>query len=621
MKILSLHIEGFGKFHDLDISFQDGLNVVYGKNEAGKSTLHTFIKGMLFGIEKQRGRASKNDTYSKYEPWKGSGTYEGWMRLESEGQIYRIQRRFQKQNKELTIVNETLGREMEPGRPLLDQLRCGLSETAYDNTISIGQLKCATDGGMVGELRNYIANLNTSGSIALNITKATAYLKSQRRELEKQMMPEAARSYTSLLGEIRKAEQEISAPQYANQLIEYRNKKNEIKQQLDSRQKEKEGLLEKAAKGRQILLNSQFTDQASVQKYMEDTRKLYREYQDTLSACSKKSRTVCAVFMFIVTLVCAGAAALCLAAPHMVRSYISLPLPLKAAAGVSGVIALLACVTGIIQLNKNRRFKKELDTSTRLLQEIFARHMGDSSISQDAMNALEGRMAEFLRLSKAVEQSEQTLVQLSEEIGKLQLNEDKFSEEIEQQQRIQWELEQKLEHLADCKTRAEALKSVLAENERIQEELDAIDLAQDTMTTLSTSIRDSFGLYLNKEASQLISGITGGIYSSMSIDENLDVFMNTPDKLVPIEQVSSGTMDQIYLAVRLAAARLVQKGRQDTMPLIFDDSFVLYDDDRLRTALKWLVKAYDSQIIIFTCHQREAQLLTANQVKYHLIRM
>ena len=47
----------------------------------------------------------------------------------------------------------------------------------------------------------------------------------------------------------------------------------------------------------------------------------------------------------------------------------------------------------------------------------------------------------------------------------------------------------------------------------------------------------------------------------MSIDENLNVFMNTPSRLVPIEQVSSGTMDQIYLAVRLAAAKLVQNGR------------------------------------------------------------
>ena len=56
MKILSLHIDGFGKLNDLDLSFEDGLNVLYGKNEAGKSTLHTFIRGMLFGIERQRGR-------------------------------------------------------------------------------------------------------------------------------------------------------------------------------------------------------------------------------------------------------------------------------------------------------------------------------------------------------------------------------------------------------------------------------------------------------------------------------------------------------------------------------------------------------------------------------------
>ena len=618
MKILSLHIDGFGKLHDQDISFQDGMNVVYGKNEAGKSTLHTFIKGMLFGLERQRGRAARNDTYSRYEPWQGSGTYEGWLRLESEGQVYRIQRRFHKRGRELTIVNETLGRELEPTKALLDQLRCGLSETAYDNTISIGQLKCATDGGMVSELRNYIANLNTSGSIALNITKATSYLKAQRRELENQMVPEAARSYAALLGEIRKIEQEISAPEYANQLIACRTRKMEIRQQLDSLQKEKEGLLEKTAKGRQILLGSQFTDRDSVQVYIDDTKKLYSEYEVTRAACSRKSRTVWAVLLFMVALACGGFAGLCLGAPQIIHDAIRLPIHMAAAAGITGGVAAAALVAAILQLNKNRRFKKELETNTRLLQEIFARHLGDSSISPDAMKALETKMAEFLRLSKAVEQSEQTLSQLSEEISRLQANEEIFSEEIEQQQRIQWELEQKLEHLADCRTKAEGLKQILAENERAQEELNAIDLAQDTMTTLSTSIRDSFGLYLNREASDLISGITGGIYTSMSIDENLDVFMNTPSKLVPIEQVSSGTMDQIYLAVRLAAAKLIQNGR-DSMPLIFDDSFVLYDDERLKTALKWLVKAYDSQIIIFTCHQREAQLLTANQIQYHLV--
>lgn len=52
MRLLELHIDGFGKFHDRTISFNDGINIIYGKNEAGKSTLHTFIRGMLFGIER-----------------------------------------------------------------------------------------------------------------------------------------------------------------------------------------------------------------------------------------------------------------------------------------------------------------------------------------------------------------------------------------------------------------------------------------------------------------------------------------------------------------------------------------------------------------------------------------
>lgn len=618
MKILSLHIDGFGKLRDQDVSFEEGLNIVYGKNEAGKSTLHTFIKGMLFGIDRQRGRAARNDTYSRYVPWQNSGTYEGWMRIESEGQIYRIQRRFQKNSKDLTIVNETLGREEPSTKALLDQLRCGLSETVYENTISIGQLKCATEGGMVSELRNYIANLNTSGSIALNITKATEYLKSQRRELEKQLVPEAARSYTALLGEIRKIEQEISSPQYANQLPECRSKKSEAKHQLEGLQKEKEGLLEKVAKGRQILLNSQFTDQESVQNYVNETKKLYSEYESAAQTCARKSTTICAVFMFLLTAICGSGSLMYLTMPSLANSFVRLPVPDGAAAAGLGAVALIAIIIAITILSKKARYKKKLNTSTRLLQEIFARHLGDSSITDTAMKDLETKMDEFLRLSKAVEQSETTLSGIAQEIEQLQARQELFGEEIEQQQRIQWELEQKLEHLSDCKSKAEALRKVLAENENIQEELDAIDLAQDTMTSLSTSIRDSFGLYLNKTASQLIGGITGGIYTSMSIDENLDVFMNTPGKLVSIDQVSSGAMDQIYLAVRLAAARLVQNGR-DIMPLIFDDSFVLYDDDRLKTALKWLVKAYDNQIIIFTCHQREAQLLTANQVKYNLI--
>lgn len=128
MKLLELHIDGFGKFHNRTISFQDGINVIYGKNEAGKSTLHTFIRGMLFGMERGRGRAARNDLYSKFEPWENSGTYEGWLRLESEGTVYRIERKFRRDSKSLKIINETTGTEEEATRAFMDTLLSGLNE-------------------------------------------------------------------------------------------------------------------------------------------------------------------------------------------------------------------------------------------------------------------------------------------------------------------------------------------------------------------------------------------------------------------------------------------------------------------------------------------------------------
>ena len=617
MRILDLHISGFGKLRNRDFTFESGLNVVYGHNEAGKSTLHTFIRGMLFGIEKQRGRASKNDLYNKYEPWAGSGTYEGWMRVESQGEIFRIERRFLKKNQDLRIINETLGKEEQNTKAVLERICCGLTETAYNNTISIGQLKCATDSGMVAELRNYIANLNTSGSIALNITKASAYLKSQRRQLEAQLLPQAALNYTTVLGEIRKLEQEVSSPEYVNQLSACRAKKSQLKQRLEEKQKEKENLIQKASRGRELLAGSQFSDRTAITSSLERAKKLYTDYQETASLSQKTSFKMRAlIFCLLALLFLAGAGALSLS-PHVLQGF---PLTLPVVLGGMGAAGFLCLAMALFQTAKGSRIKKQLAAESGQLKQIFTQQIGDCDLTADSMASFEKRMGELLRLWDAINQSEQTLLSLTDEISSLQKEEDSCSEELEKQQRIQWELEKKLEHLSSCKTQAEALKKTLAENERIQEEIDAIDLAQETMTNLSTSIRDSFGLYLNKTASQLISGITGGIYSSMSIDQNLNVFMNTPSRLVPIEQVSSGTMDQIYLAVRLAAAKLVQSG-SDSMPLIFDDSFTLYDDERLKTALKWLSGAYQNQIIIFTCHQREAQLLTANQIPYRLVRI
>ena len=611
MRLLELHIDGFGKFHDRTISFNDGINIIYGKNEAGKSTLHTFIRGMLFGIERGRGRAAKNDLYTKYEPWENSGTYEGWLRLEKDGTIYRIERRFRKENKSLKIINETKGLEENASPEFISRLLNGLTETMYNNTISIGQLKSATEDGMVTELKNYIANMNTTGNISLNITKATAFLRNQKRSLEAGLIPEASREFTSLLAEIRNIESEIAGPEYENQLAAYQNMRTQVNGLIENTQTQKKDLDEKLANGKKVLADNGFTDQASVDAMSSNAEKIYSEYDMLNMECSKKSRKVLSALTAVLGIAGLGAAA--------ALGYFNLTAYLPVC-GASVAAAVIFFIISLIFRQKDKEYHKMFDSTSAELGALLARHLGDSAVSEDAMNAFRARMGEFSKLCDMVAQSEAEIRKFLEDLSNLQTRQAGCSEMIEKQQRTQWELEKKLEHLSNCKNKAKALKRTLAENDRIHDEIVAIDLAQETMADLSSTIRDSFGLYLNKEASQYITGITGGIYDSMSIDENLNVFLNTKTKLVPLENVSSGTMDQIYLAVRLAAAKLVI-GDKGNMPLIFDDSFVLYDEDRLHTALKWLKKAYPGQIIIFTCHQREAQMMTADQIAYHLVTM
>ena len=611
MRLLELHIDGFGKFHDRTISFNDGINIIYGKNEAGKSTLHTFIRGMLFGIERGRGRAAKNDLYTKYEPWENSGTYEGWLRLEKDGTIYRIERRFRKENKSLKIINETKGLEEEATPAFVSSLLDGLTETMYNNTISIGQLKSATEDGMVTELKNYIANMNTTGNISLNITKATAFLRNQKRSLEAGLIPEASREFTSLLAEIRSVEAEIAGPEYENQLAAYQNMRTQVKGLIDNTQTQKKDLDEKLANGKKVLSDNGFTDRASVDAMSSDAERLYSEYNTLNGECNKKSRKVLSGLTAVLGIAGLGAAA--------VLGYFNLTAYLP----VCGAAAAAAVIFFIISLfirQKDKEYHRLFDNTSSELGALLARHLGDSAVSEDAMNAFRARMGEFSKLCDMVAQSEAEIRKFLEDLSNLQTKQAGCSEMIEKQQRTQWELEKKLEHLSNYKNKAKALKRTLAENDRIHDEIVAIDLAHETMADLSSSIRDSFGLYLNKEASQYITGITGGIYDSMSIDENLNVFLNTKAKLVPLENVSSGTMDQVYLALRLAAAKLLQ-GSGSGFPLIFDDSFTQYDDERLKTALEWLASAYGGQIIIFTCHRREAQMLRARQVEFQLIEM
>lgn len=181
MIIKEIQLTNFGKFNHKNVSLEPGLNIIYGENEAGKTTLHTFIRGMLFGIEKQRGKASGRDVYSKYEPWENPSNYQGIMRIENDGTNYRIERNFNREHRLFRVINEDEGIELTEEQ--IEELFAGLDESCYYNTISISQLGSVTDKELEVILKNYAANLGATKSMEIDIKEAFSDLDIQKKKI------------------------------------------------------------------------------------------------------------------------------------------------------------------------------------------------------------------------------------------------------------------------------------------------------------------------------------------------------------------------------------------------------------------------------------------------------
>ena len=111
MIIRELNVVSFGKHYEKRIELGDGVNIFYGENESGKSTLTAFIHAMMYGVEKKRGKPAQDSIYGKYQPVK-----EGWsgsMKFEHDGRIYEIFRTFP-DGKEPVVVDLATGLSVEP---------------------------------------------------------------------------------------------------------------------------------------------------------------------------------------------------------------------------------------------------------------------------------------------------------------------------------------------------------------------------------------------------------------------------------------------------------------------------------------------------------------------------
>lgn len=206
MIIKEVNITSFGKIQNKKYRFSDGINVIYGENEAGKTTIQQFIKAMLFGLEKKRGRSAGGDEYVKYEPWEAPAYFSGSLIFETGGQQFLLERNFYHKEATVRLVNMGDLEELSVEKGDLAMLLGNVSKTAYENTYCIGQERILPQAELGTMLSDERTNLTQTKDASFQLSAALDKLSQKKKQFEKQIK-ELENSRQIQIGQLRSKQQ------------------------------------------------------------------------------------------------------------------------------------------------------------------------------------------------------------------------------------------------------------------------------------------------------------------------------------------------------------------------------------------------------------------------------
>lgn len=526
MEILEITMKHFGKFTDRTMAFHPGVNIIYGDNETGKSTIRSFIRGMFFGIDKMRGRASETDEYNLRMPWENGGYFAGTLRFQSGGKTYRIERNFEKREKKAILICETDGTqgplEGDDIRPFLD----GMDETAFSNTVFFGGVSAQTDEGLAAAVQNGMINADLSGDARIDAAGAMEKLREDKKRLEREKK---------------------------QKLADRVGRMQELSMKIGYAQQEIEGLLLAEQRYREEL--ERLGDDAQPDA---DLHPRGEEWYGAPASGGMNGWKLGKILMALIAVAALGVGLVLTA--------------WKVRAGAAAVI-LLSCL-GVHFFGVRDEAAQKAGREREL------------QMQEERMRA------EYDRQRRKMDRLRETMPKRQRLMANLEWTSGAGKEKRALLQSLQEEQEE--------------LKCSGREQEELEKQLSAVYLAMDTLSEVTGRIQREHAQQLNGRVSEIFSGITGVRYTGVFLDKDFQVRIHTPAKTLSVWQLSRGTAEQLYFALRLACAEFLN--REEPVPLILDDAFLAYDDTRLEQTLRWL-RFSGRQILLFTCHKREQELM------------
>ncbi len=639
MKIEKIKINSYGNLKNKEINLEK-LNIIYGKNESGKSTLLNFIKNIFYGISKNKNGKNISD-YDKYLPW-GENDFSGKIKYRLDNNInFEVYRDFNKKNPEiyneqLEDISNNFKIDKKTGNQFFIE-QTNIDENTFMSTALSMQKEVIVDNNTQGILLQKVANLAESGSEDVSYKKALSNINS--------MLLNEVGTSNSKERPINIAESNIK--QYTIDLMtnnDAREKRYEIEEEFN---KIKIEIKEESKKEKILKLINELINKNKIEKekiniknnILEENnnkiKKLDNEKDNLLNKIknvdenynnnlkNKKSKKIINFIIFIFLII------LNILDFIFIKNII-----------FNILIFLLLPVYLIylfVKINKNRKIEKEKQ------EKINKINLENEEIKKQ-MDVLDGQIE---LLEKNSEETKSEIENLENELNNkysieknniIQSNAGNYSEEyinslfnsnidllINTNQRKINDLNLQLHKLEIDRDNIDPKLEKLVHTEEMleieQENLDKLkkraeeyNLAKEILEEAYTEMKKNITPKFNQSLSKNIEKISNGKYKNIIINDNITVELED-GRYVPAESLSIGTIEQIYLSLRLAIMNEITK---EKLPVMLDEAFAYYDDKRLEAALEFLSKI-DNQVILFTCTDREKNLLDKNNIKYNYI--
>ena len=544
MQIDRAAIFRFGKLADKTVDFAPGINIVYGKNEAGKTTLHAFLTAMLFGMEKGRGRAKGTEGYLRYEPWHAPSYYSGALQFTVGGRPFYLERNFYHKEPRARLCNLADGEELSVAYGDLGMLLGGVTREAYENTCDIPQCRAVTGAELTGLLAEYLSDMSDGGNAGIRVTRAVEKLEQKKRSLQSQMKSERE-----------KREQQVRQLTVERRMLE--EDCGRLRRQIE----------EAAADMRAY---------AEMHPQMRDGQR--PENTENVGRVEGMTKRTAGNGFPVKSLFLGLAAAVGLAGNAWWYHRAGYVPGLFAAA--EGALAILFGI-GVAGILRHR-------------SAVRARAGENAKEPAEAPESAAAEDAVRIRLAESEKQSRRLLAGLEETLAEKETRRCNLAEQLE------------------------AWNGAGTRERELQLELDAVEMAKNEIIRLSREYGDERRDEINSAVSGYVSAITEGKYDLAEVDETGKLRVQTEGREVLPEALGRGTLEQFYFAFRMAVGSIVTQ--EEPLPLLLDETFAMYDDDRLRQTLR-LLAANGTQTILFTCQRREQKLLEELGIAYHMIEL